>query len=85
MFELTVGSDGEILIPEKALSALSLKEGDRVSLSVDGERIILEKVMGISREDYERLIEDASDYAKRMGLDEDDCYRIVEEYIKTLI
>lgn len=81
MFELTIDEDGAIIIPEKVLSSLSLKEGDKVCLHEKDGKIIIEKKKSISPEEYESLIEDAREYAKMMGLDENDCYRIVEEYI----
>ena len=84
MFELTIDEDGAIIIPEKVLSSLSLKEGDMVCLHEKDGKIIIEKKKSISPEEYESLIEDAREYAKSMGLDENDCYRIVEEYIACL-
>ena len=44
----------------------------------------IEKRKSISPEEYESLIEDAREYAKMMGLDENDCYRIVEEFIASI-
>ncbi len=84
MFELTIDEDGAVVIPGKVLSSLSLKEGDKVDLYTEGGRIIIEKKKGVSPEEYESLIDDAREYAKSMGLDENDCYRIVEEYIACL-
>ena len=74
MFELTIDEDGAIIIPEKVLSSLSLKEGDKVCLHEKDGKIIIEKKKSISPEEYESLIDDAGEYAISMGLDENDCY-----------
>lgn len=84
MFELTIDEEGAIIIPEKVLSSLSLKEGDKVCLHEKDGKIIIAKKKSISPEEYESLIEDAREYAKMMGLDENDCYRIVEEFIASI-
>ncbi len=84
MFELTIDEEGAIIIPEKVLSSLSLKEGDKVCLHEKDGKIIIEKKKSISPEEYESLIDDAGEYAKSMGLDENDCYRIVEEFIASI-
>ena len=84
MFELTIDSDGAVTIPEKLLSLLSLKEGDKVNIYEEDGKLILEKKKSISRDEYEKLLDDAKEYAAAMGLDENDCYGIIEEYMASL-
>ena len=48
MFELTIDEEGAIIIPEKVLSSLSLKEGDMVCLHEKDGKIIIEKKKIIS-------------------------------------
>ncbi len=55
-----------------------------VNLYTDGGKIIIEKKQGLSEEEYEHLLDDAASYAKAMGIDERDCYQIVEEYMASL-
>ena len=47
-------------------------------------KLILEKKKSISRDEYEKLLDDAKEYAAAMGLDENDCYGIIEEYMASL-
>lgn len=84
MFELTIDEENTVMIPSRVLSTLSLKAGDKVNLYTDEGKIIIEKKQGLSEEEYEHLLDDAASYAKAMGIDERDCYQIVEEYMASL-
>lgn len=41
----------------------------------------MERKKKITEDDYERLLDEAKKYASIMGLDENDCYQIIEEYL----
>ncbi len=80
-FEVTI-EDGMIIIPKNLLEELKLKDGDKVSLALENGKIIVEKKKGIERAVYESLISDARAYAESLGLDENDVYNILEEYLE---
>ncbi len=83
-FEVTVDSDGAVIIPEKALRELKIGQGSKLELSIRDGSIILSRKKGISKDDYERLISKAEAYANEMGIDPGICYAIVEEYLESL-
>ena len=62
---------GRIVIPAELRRALGIAEGDRLSLSLDGERIVLEKHGGDALEDLcracERLLASGSLTAENAG------------------
>ena len=81
MYEISIDSDGAVIIPEKVLALLGLKKGDTLSLQVEDCKLIMERKKKITEDDYERLLDEAKKYASIMGLDENDCYQIIEEYL----
>ncbi|WP_308815498.1 AbrB/MazE/SpoVT family DNA-binding domain-containing protein [Sphingomonas sp. GV3] len=59
-FEVTMSSDGQIIIPKDVRDALDLHSGETLSIHREGRRIVLEPTVGqherISYEEFRRRV-----------------------------
>ena len=45
--EITIAESGQIVIPKEALDALGLKAGSKLQISLDGNRLVVEKKVAL--------------------------------------
>lgn len=77
---VTVTRNAQVTIPKKIREVLGIREGDRVTIRVEGERVVLEKVTediwldctDFLPEDFERVLEklrkNSRERFKRLGI-----------------
>jgi AbrB family looped-hinge helix DNA binding protein len=76
----TVSSRGQIAIPSKIRGELELSEGERVLFVLDGDTLIIKRVM--AERTWKELTKPLREAAKKSGLKESDVMDIVHRFRK---
>lgn len=76
----TISSRGQIAIPSSIRGELELSEGEKVLFILDGDTIIIKKVM--AEKTWETITKPLREVAKKSGLKESDSVDIVHRFRK---
>ena len=76
---VTVSSKGQLVLPAKIRQKLSIREGSRLAAYVAGEFIMLKPIGVPSPEEFEGWLEENAEWAKEVGLVEEDIPVIIAE------
>ncbi len=67
-----LSSKGQIVLPKKLRDTMSLVEGCKFLILTDGENILLKPVQEPNIEEFDKLINEANSWAKKVGMKESD-------------
>ena len=77
---LTVSSKGQISIPLEIRKKMSISRGDKLAAYAYGDVIMLKPIRIPSEDDFEKLLDEAQDWAASVGYQESD----VDDIIKSV-
>ena len=83
MYVLTVSSKGQIVLPIEIRKALSINTGDRLAVFASDDVIMLKAIRIPTEKDFKAKLDEAADWAKKVGYLESDLYNVIKEYRKT--
>ena len=67
-----MSSKGQVVIPEEIRDSLRLKEGDQFIVIGQGDTVIFKSITPPSMEEFEGILAEARDSAKKAGLKKSD-------------
>lgn len=79
---LTVSTKGQISIPIDIRKRLGIEEGTKISIYCDGNNIVLKPLPKLTYEEFQLELQKAQEWAKEVGLKEEDIDRIIKEVRK---
>ena len=77
---LSVSSKGQISIPLEIRKKMSISRGDKLAAYASGDVIMLKPIRIPSEDDFEKLLDEAQDWAASVGYQESD----VDDIIKSV-
>ena len=77
---LTVSSKGQISIPLEIRKKMSISRGDKLAAYASGDVIMLKPIRIPSEDDFEKLLDEAQEWAASVGYQESD----VDDIIKSV-
>lgn len=74
-----LSSKGQVVIPEEVRKTLHLKEGDQFIVIGKGDAVILKTITPPSIDEFEELLKEAQEQAKRVGLKKEDIKKAIKK------
>ena len=69
---MKVGEKGQVVIPKSIRERLGIKEGTKFAVYGRGDTIIFKKIEVPTIEEFERLVDFATEFARKKGIREED-------------
>ena len=74
-----VSSKGQVVIPKIIRDNLNIVPGTKIMVFSDGDNIVLKPIPQITKEEFDRMIENNIAWTKKLGLTEADVDRAIKE------